>query len=89
VSTLSEAGFAGLEIHGWIGLLAPARTPDEVCAKLNAAINAAVVRPHADQRLRGLGYEPITMTLADAPAFLRNSIDTWGRMIRATGIAAN
>jgi tripartite-type tricarboxylate transporter receptor subunit TctC len=89
VPTLSEAGFAGLEIHGWIGLLAPARTPNEVCAKLNAAINAAVVRPHADQRLRGLGYEPITTTLADAPAFLRNSIDTWGRMIRATGIAAN
>src|SRR5262249_7827985 len=30
VPTLSEAGFAGLEIHGWIGLLAPARTPDDI-----------------------------------------------------------
>jgi tripartite-type tricarboxylate transporter receptor subunit TctC len=86
---LSEVGFPDLAIHGWIGLLAPAKTPTEVCAKLNAAVNAVVVKPHVDQRLRTLGYEPATIALADAPEFLRKSIDTWGRMIRATGIAAD
>src|SRR5262249_6172135 len=88
VPTLSEVGFTGLDIHGWIGLLAPARTPDDIGARLNADINAVVVRPGVDARLRTLGYEPTTIGYADSPAFLRNSIDTWARMIRATGIAA-
>ena len=56
-------------------------------AKLNAAVNAVVAKPAVDKRLRGLGYEPHTLALADAPAFLQKSIETWGRMIRATGIA--
>jgi tripartite-type tricarboxylate transporter receptor subunit TctC len=88
VPMLSELGFPDLAIHGWIGLLAPARAPTEACAKLNAAVNAVVAKPKVDRRLRALGYEPTTVALADAPAFLRNSIDTWGRMIRATGITA-
>jgi tripartite-type tricarboxylate transporter receptor subunit TctC len=88
VPTLSEAGFLGIEFNGWIGLLAPAKTPPEVRAKLNAAVNAVVARPAVDKRLRGLGYEPHSVGLADAPAFLRNSIETWGRMIQATGITA-
>jgi tripartite-type tricarboxylate transporter receptor subunit TctC len=60
-----------------------------VRAKLNAAVNAVVARPAVDKRLRGLGYEPHSVALADAPAFLRNSIETWGRMIQATGITAD
>jgi hypothetical protein len=52
-------------------------------------VNAVVVKPHVDQRLRTLGYEPAAIALADTPDFLRNSIETWGRMIRATGIAAD
>jgi tripartite-type tricarboxylate transporter receptor subunit TctC len=86
VPTLSESGFPGIEIHGWIGLLAPAKTPPEIRAKLNTAVNAVVTRPAVNSRLRGLGYEPHSVALADAPAFLRNSIETWGRMIQATGI---
>jgi tripartite-type tricarboxylate transporter receptor subunit TctC len=86
VPTLSESGFPGIEIHGWIGLLAPAKTPPEIRAKLNVAVNAVVARPAVDRRLRGLGYEPHSVAIADAPAFLQNSILTWGRMIQATGI---
>ena len=52
-------------------------------------MNAVVVKPHVDQRLRTLGYEPAAVPLDAAPDFLRNSIDTWGRMIRATGIVAD
>jgi len=89
VPMLSEVGFPDLAIHGWIGLLAPAKTPTDICARLNAAVNAVVVKPHVDQRLRTLGYEPAAVPLDAAPDFLRNSIDTWGRMIRATGIVAD
>ncbi len=88
VPTLSEVGFPGIEINGWVGLLAPAKTPPEVCAKLNAAVNAVVAKPDVDRRLRDLGYEPSTLALADAATVLKTSIATWQRMIQATGITA-
>jgi len=88
VPTLSEVGFAGLDINGWIGILAPARTPPEICARLNAAVNEILAKPAVDKRLRTLGYEPYSGSFADAPAFLTRQIETWGRLIRATGITA-
>lgn len=87
VQTLQEAGLKGIEISGWNGFFAPAKVPQDVAAKLNADINAVVKSPSGDHRLRTLGYEPFTLPLADAPAFLKESIDGWARMIREAGIA--
>jgi tripartite-type tricarboxylate transporter receptor subunit TctC len=86
VPTLSESGLEGIQIYGWNGFLGPARMPKEVALKLNGAINAVVTKPSVDAHLRMLGYEPYTLALADAPAFLKNSVESWARMIRATGI---
>jgi tripartite-type tricarboxylate transporter receptor subunit TctC len=88
VPTLTESGFPGLEISGWIGLLAPAKTPTEVCEKLNSAINSLVERPSFNERLRNLGYEPSTLAFADTQPFLVNSIAVWRQMILATGLAS-
>jgi tripartite-type tricarboxylate transporter receptor subunit TctC len=87
VPTLEELGFRGVDVNGFIAVLAPAKTPVELRAKLHAAIDEVVAQPAVDQRLRFLGYEPYRGTLADAPAFLKTQIDTWGNLIRATGIA--
>jgi tripartite-type tricarboxylate transporter receptor subunit TctC len=87
VPTLTESGFPGLEINGWIGIMAPAKTPHEVCAKLNAAINAAVESPVLNTRLRTLGYEPSTMPFAETQPYLNDSIAVWRKMILATGLA--
>ena len=86
---LREAGFPGLEINGWIGVLAPANTPDDLCLRLNAAINAAVARPAVNSRLRTMGYEPHQMPLAETGPFLTGSIETWRKMILATGMTIN
>jgi tripartite-type tricarboxylate transporter receptor subunit TctC len=88
VPTLSEIGFPGVEINGWVGLLAPAKTPPDICAKLNAAVNAVVARPDADRRLRELGYEPSSVAFADTATLLKTSVEKWGRIIQATGITA-
>jgi tripartite-type tricarboxylate transporter receptor subunit TctC len=88
VPTLSEAGYPGLEINGWVGLLAPAKMPPEISAKLNAAVNAVVAEPAIDKRLRETGYEPTVMPVSGAAAVLRTSIEKWGRMLEATGITA-
>ena len=87
--TLDELGLRGLGINGWIGILAPAKTPPEICAKLSAAVNRIVAMPNVDQRLRALGYEPYVGSFVDADEFLKRQIDTWGRLIRATGIAVD
>jgi tripartite-type tricarboxylate transporter receptor subunit TctC len=89
VPMLREAGFPGLEINGWIGILAPAATPDDICLKINSAVNAAVGKPAVNERLRSLGYEPHAMSLAGTAPFLTNSIETWRKMILATGMAIN
>jgi len=88
VPTLSEVGFPGIEINGWVGLLAPAKTPPDICAKLNAAVNAVVAKPDVDKRLRELGYEPSSVAFADTATLLKTSIEKWRHMIEATGITA-
>ena len=84
-----EAGFPGLEINGWIGVLGPAKTPEDACIRLNAAINTAVARPTVNDRLRAMGYEPHQMPLTETGPFLARSIETWRTMILATGMAIN
>jgi len=86
VPTLEELGFTGIGINGFIALLAPAKTPPEIGAKLNASINEVIADPTVQQRLRTLGYEPYRGSYADASGFLKKQIDTWGNLIRATGI---
>jgi tripartite-type tricarboxylate transporter receptor subunit TctC len=86
VPTLEELGYTGIGINGFIALLAPAKLPPEIGARLNAAINEVIADPNVEQRLRTLGYEPYRGTFADASGFLRKQIDTWGNLIRATGI---
>jgi tripartite-type tricarboxylate transporter receptor subunit TctC len=88
VPTLTESGFPGLEINGWVGLLAPANTPTDICVKLNSAINSLVEKPSFNERLRFLGYEPNVIALEASQVFLKNSIETWRRMILATGLSA-
>ena len=86
VPTLEELGFTGIDINGFIALLAPAKLPPEIGEKLNASVNAVIADPNVEQRLRTLGYEPYRGSFADASGFLRRQIDTWGNLIRATGI---
>jgi tripartite-type tricarboxylate transporter receptor subunit TctC len=87
VPTLNESGLPGIDISGWNGFFAPAKIPQDIAAKLNGAINAVVKNPVVDQRMRQLAYEPYPVEFADAPAFFKNSIEAWARMIRLTGIS--
>jgi tripartite-type tricarboxylate transporter receptor subunit TctC len=86
VPTLEELGYTGIGINGFIALLAPAKLPPEIGEKLNASVNAVIADPNVEQRLRTLGYEPYRGSFADASGFLKKQIDTWGNLIRATGI---
>ena len=86
VPTLAEQGFRGAEAFAWFGLLAPAGTPAEVIAKLNAEVNLALKQPEVAGKLLGLGMHPVGGTPEQFGAFIRADIDKWTKLINARNI---
>ena len=85
VPTVVEAGIPGFVITGWFGLLAPAATPREIVAKLNAEIVKAVQHPGVRERFAALGTIPVGNTPEEFAAFLRSEIEKWAKVVKASG----
>jgi tripartite-type tricarboxylate transporter receptor subunit TctC len=86
VPTLGEAGFPEGESTFWLALLAPAKTPPEILAKVNAEVNRALSAPDVVERLAKLGTEPMSMSPAEADAFIRREYNELGAVMRAAGL---
>jgi tripartite-type tricarboxylate transporter receptor subunit TctC len=85
VPTIAEAGYPGGQFNFWVGMLAPAKTPREVVAKVNAEVNKALKLPEVIDRLAKLGAEPMSMTPAEFDAFIRHEHDELGKIMRDAG----
>jgi tripartite-type tricarboxylate transporter receptor subunit TctC len=85
VPSIAEAGYPGGEFNFWVGMLAPARTPREVLAKLNSEINRALKAPEMIDRLAKLGAEPMSMNPAEFDRFIRAEHDELGKVMRDAG----
>ncbi|MEP7069806.1 MAG: tripartite tricarboxylate transporter substrate binding protein [Usitatibacter sp.] len=83
VPTLAEAGLADATFDFWIGLLAPARTPREIVAKLHDEISRAIDKPATRQRLAALGAQPMPMTSAQFNTYMREQLEVLGRVMDA------
>ena len=91
VPTAAEAGLEGIEIAIWHGLYAPAGTPDEVGAKLSAALKSARADPNVVQRFAELGTAPVPPEAVTPQALqekLLSEIDRWKPVIEAAGVYA-
>lgn len=86
VPTLSELGMTGFEVGAWQGLLAPAKTPPEVIARLNAEITKALAAPDVRAKLAGQGADPLGSTPAEYGQYLRSEIDRFAQVIRQSGV---
>ena len=75
----------GFEASGWYGAFAPAATPKDIIAKLNAEINKLMRLPDVAQRLAGDGVEAASMTPAEFGAYLHSEIAKWGRVVQISG----
>ena len=75
--TFAEQGFSDMEVLTWGGLVAPAATPDDRIARLNAAANAALEMPGPRQTLLDSGYDIVGGTAAAFGAFLRQERRKW------------
>jgi len=83
--TLSEAGLAGFAADSWFGLMAPAGTPREVIAKLNADIVKGLESQEVKDIITRQGGEVMGSSPEQMAAQIRNDRQKWGRVIRESG----
>jgi tripartite-type tricarboxylate transporter receptor subunit TctC len=86
VPTLAEQGYADTVADNWYGLLAPAKTPGAIIAKLNAAVVAALNDAGVRAKLIQSGALPSPTTPAEFGQLLKDELARWGRVVRAKGI---
>ena len=86
VPTIAEAGVAGYEAIGWLGLMVPAATPNDVVARLRDAATRALAGGEIRERLAGLAVTPAAGGSDEFGAFLRSEIEKWARVLRTGGI---
>ena len=86
VPTMAEAGLEGYETSTWGGVLAPAGTPKEVVAKLNAEINKALAAPDVTAKLTGAGIEVAGGTPEQFAAFIQTEMQKWAKVAQDAGI---
>ena len=84
--TIAESGVPGFDVFSWFGFFVPARTPQDVIARINADTNAALAYAPVRSRFEDLGATPKGSTPAQLAAFLQSEIDKWGPVIREAKI---
>ncbi len=89
IPTLIEAGVPGVASRAFWGILAPARVPAAVVARMNAALQQALRQPVVRERMtKNMGVDIVGSSPAAFASFLDQQIDTWGRVVRERGIKA-
>jgi len=85
VPTVQEAGVPGYELSGWFGLLAPAKTPQNVVERLSSEVKKAVADPKLKDRLTEQGLEVVGSSSEDMLALMQADTKKWSEVITATG----
>lgn len=85
VPTINESGYKGFDAVTWFGFLAPAGTPKDVLAKLNAEFNAALKQPDLRKKLGDQGADPAGGTPEQFAALIKDDIVRWGKVVKASG----
>ena len=84
--TMAEAGWPGIEILTWHGLLAPAGTPAPIVERLQAEIQRGLLAPATRDKLAQDGIDMVASTSADLGAFMRADMAKWAAVIKTAAI---
>ena len=84
--TVAESGFAGYEVVGWFGWLAPAKAPKEIVARLNTEMVKTLNLPEVRERLLSQSSEPVGDSPQAFAAFMKSERDKWASVIRRADI---
>jgi len=85
IPTIAEAGVPGYVSDTWYGLLAPAKTPKDIVAKLHAAAVKALNSPEVRDRLTKLGAEPVGNTQEEFARMLASEQKVWTKVVKDSG----
>ena len=86
VPTLSEAGVPGYEATIWIGVMAPAGTPQPIVTLLSTEINKILGRADVREAWKKQGANTMVMTPEQFGTYVQSEIDKWAKVIQANGI---
>jgi len=85
VPTLREQGYDTV-VDNWYGLLAPAKTPPAIIAKLHQAVRTALNDPVLRDKLVKSGATPVASSPEEFAKFLKDELERLGKVIREHGI---
>jgi tripartite-type tricarboxylate transporter receptor subunit TctC len=86
VPTVMEAGFPSYQVTNWHGIIGPKGMPAPIVAKLNKAINEALIAPGMDTHMAQDGLSAAGGTPEEFGALLKSEIERWGTLVKAKGI---
>jgi tripartite-type tricarboxylate transporter receptor subunit TctC len=82
VPTLVENGYPDFVLDAWTGLVAPAGTPPEIVERLNAAVNAGLASPAAQENLAKFSAIAKIGSPQDFRTFLTEQMQKWGAIVK-------
>jgi len=86
IPTVNEAGLAGYDYSSWIGLLAPAKTPANIIARLNTESNKAVHTSEVKAILATEASEAVGTTPEEFDVIMKREVARWMQVVKAAGI---
>lgn len=86
VPTFTEQGFPGFDIDSWIGVYAPAKTPQAVVEAWTAALREITAMPDVSARLTAFGFEPLGNTPAQFAERYKADYPRMAELIKAAGV---
>ena len=89
IPTVDEAGVPGYQVSVWFGLVAPAATPRDTVARLNAEINRVLALPDVRERFGQSGIEIVGGAPDVFERHVREQVATWGRVVKDANIRAD
>jgi tripartite-type tricarboxylate transporter receptor subunit TctC len=89
VPTMTESGVPGFDSTSWFGMVAPAGTPKEIIAKLQADIAKTLQMPDIRANLVAQGLTPVGDTPEQFGTFIRTEMDTYAKVIKSGNIKAD
>jgi tripartite-type tricarboxylate transporter receptor subunit TctC len=86
--TMIEAGFPDIVINPWLGFFAPARTTANVVKRLSNGIADACAFGDSQRSFLKMGMEPVAMTPVGFATVLKEDLERWGPIVKASGFTA-
>ncbi|HYC46807.1 MAG TPA: tripartite tricarboxylate transporter substrate binding protein [Burkholderiales bacterium] len=86
IPTLNESGLPGYVVLNWYGVLAPAKTPREIVAKLQMELHRILHAPEMKSRMQAQGMEPIANTPDEFDAHIRSELVRWAKVVKDAGL---